>query len=131
MWIKLIIISLFSGTIAGMGIGGGSIFILLSTIFDLFEHKQAQSYNLVMFIAVGISATIFNLKNKNVDKSLLKELIIPVCIGSIIGIELIKYISDKTLKNSFYFFMVIIGIYEIISSLKSIFRAKNNSVERS
>ncbi len=131
MWIKLILISLFSGTIAGMGIGGGSIFILLSTIFDLFEHKQAQSYNLVMFIAVGISATIFNLKNKNVDKNLLKKLIIPVCIGSIIGIKLIKYISDETLRNSFYFFMVIIGIYEIISSLKSIFKAKNNSVERS
>lgn len=131
MWIKLVMIAIFGGTIAGMGIGGGSIFILLSTIFDVFEHKEAQSYNLVMFIVVGISATFINLKNKNIDISLLKKIIIPVCIGSIIGIKLVKYISDDNLKNAFYFFMVIIGIYEIISSLKSIIKAKNNNVERS
>ena len=97
-WILLVVIALFSGTIAGMGIGGGSIFILLTTIFSIFEHKEAQSYNLIMFVIVRIFATISNFKNKNIDKNLLKKLIIPVATGSIIGIILVKRIDEKIVK---------------------------------
>lgn len=131
MWIVLIIIAIFSGIIAGMGIGGGSIFILLTTIFSVFEHKEAQSYNLVMFVIVGIFATIANVKNKTLDVSLFKKLIIPVCIGSIGGMLLVKMIDEKILQYIFYAFMILIGIYEIISSLKSIKDAKTNTDERS
>lgn len=129
-WILLVVIALFSGTIAGMGIGGGSIFILLTTIFSIFEHKEAQSYNLIMFVIVGIFATISNFKNKNIDKDLLKKLIIPVVLGSIIGIILVKRIDEKILKYIFYDFMLLIGFYEIISSLKNIKKEKLNT-ERS
>ncbi len=129
-WILLVVIALFSGTIAGMGIGGGSIFILLTTIFSIFEHKEAQSYNLIMFVIVGIFATISNFKNKNIDKNLLKKLIIPVVLGSIIGIILVKRIDEKILKYIFYGFMLLVGFYEIISSLKNIKKEKLNT-ERS
>ena len=129
-WILLVIIALFSGIIAGMGIGGGSIFILLTTIFSIFEHKEAQSYNLIMFVIAGIFATISNFKNKNIDKDLLKKLIIPVVLGSIIGIILVKRIDEKILKYIFYGFMLLIGFYEIISSLKNIKKEKLNT-ERS
>ena len=129
-WILLVVIALFSGTIDGMGIGGGSIFILLTTIFSIFEHKEAQSYNLIMFVIVGIFATISNFKNKNIDKNLLKKLIIPVVLGSIIGIILVKRIDEKILKYIFYGFMLLIGFYEIISSLKNIKKEKLNT-ERS
>ena len=129
-WILVVNIALFSGTIAGMGIGGGSIFILLTTIFSIFEHKEAQSYNLIMFVIVGIFATISNFKNKNIDKNLLKKLIIPVVLGSIIGIILVKRIDEKILKYIFYGFMLLIGFYEIISSLKNIKKEKLNT-ERS
>lgn len=127
MLLKIIPIALFSGIIAGMGIGGGSIFILLSTIFNVFNQKEAQSYNLIMFIVVGISSTFFNLKNKNIDKKLFKKLILPVCLGSIIGVNLLKFIDEKILKIIFYVFMILIGGYEIISSLKNIFAAKTNN----
>ena len=117
----LIPIAIFSGIIAGMGIGGGSIFILLTTIFNLLSHKEAQSYNLIMFIVVGISATISNLKNKKIDKNMFKKLIIPVCIC---GILLVKRINENSLRFYFYIFMLIIGSYEIISSLKNMIKAK-------
>lgn len=126
MSIFLILISIVSGVVAGMGIGGGSIFILLTTIFNLLEHKQAQGYNLIMFIAVGIATTIYNIKNKNIDFKNLLKLILPVCAGSICGIFLLKIIDEKILKNCFYLFMAVIGFYEIFSSLKSIYKTKNN-----
>lgn len=126
MFIVLIIIAIICGVIAGMGIGGGSIFILLTTIFGVLEHKQAQGYNLLMFIVVGIVTSIYNIKNKNIDKKTLFKLVVPVCIGSICGIFLLKKFNDEILKKCFYAFMICIGLYEIISSLKKIFCAKNN-----
>ena len=116
--IKAIIISIISGTVAGMGIGGGSIFILLSTILGIFNQKEAMSYNLVMFIVVGIFASISNLKNNKIDKKLFKKIIIPLCIGSIT-------------RLFFYIFMLIIGSYEIISSFINIIKSNNKNKERS
>ena len=124
--IKFLIISFISGIISSMGIGGGRIFILLTTIFNIFKHKEAQGYNLIMFILVGISSTIFNFKNNNIDKNMFKKLIIPICIGSICGILLVKIINENILRYIFYSFMVIIGIYEIITSLRNIIKTKNN-----
>lgn len=127
MWIMFITISIISGVISGMGIGGGSIFIFLTTIFGIFEQKQAQGYNLIMFIAVGISSTIYNLKKKNVDFKLLLKLLFPVLIGSITGNFLLKKISPNILNNAFYVFIIILGLYEIISSLKQIIYAKTKN----
>lgn len=126
--IKLAIIAVFSGIISGMGIGGGSIFILLTTIFSIFSHKEAQAYNLIMFIVVGISATVFHIKNKSIDKKMFGKILIPVCFGSICGILIAKNIEENMLKNIFYGFMLLIGGYEIITSLKNMINGKNNTV---
>ena len=66
-------------------------------------------------------------EDKNIDFKNLLKLIIPVCVGSICGIFLLKIIDEKILKNCFYLFMVIIGFYEIFSSLKNIYKTKNNN----
>ncbi len=129
--IKAILIAIVSGIIAGMGVGGGSIFILLSTIFGLFSHKEAQSYNLIMFIVVGIFASIINFKNKKIDINLFKKIIIPLCIGSIIGVLIAKNINEDEIKHTFYIFMLIIGSYEIITSLKNLLKSNNKNKERS
>ena len=128
MYLKLLPIALFSGIVAGMGIGGGGIFILLSTIFNIFSQKEAQSYNLIMFIVVGISSTIVNLKNKNIDKENFKKLIIPVCLGSIVGVILVRFIDEKILKIIFYIFMILIGIYEILSRFNHLSKVPNTNV---
>lgn len=128
--VKFIIIAIFASIVAGMGIGGGSIFILLSTILGVLSQRQAQAYNLIMFIVVGLGSSLLNLKNKTIDKKLFLELIVPTCIGSLLGISLMKILEENTLRNLFYAFMLIIGFYEIFSSLKNIKNVKNNNVER-
>ncbi len=117
--------------IAGMGIGGGSIFLLLCSIFGVCEYTESQIYNLVMFIAVGISTSIFNIKNKNIEIKFFKKIIIFIILGSILGVFVNK-IVDKTISQKIFLgFMLILGIYEIISSLKNMYMGKIKSNERS
>lgn len=121
-----ILISIISATLAGMGIGGGALFVMLATTFLGFEQKVAQTLNLVMFIAVGITATISNFKDKKVDLKIAKKMIISLIIGSFIGTFLFDKINNDDLKKYFSYFLVVIGIYEIITSVIRLVKTKNN-----
>lgn len=46
------ILMFFCAIIAGMGMGGGSIFLILQSFFVALPQKDAQFLNLIMFIAV-------------------------------------------------------------------------------
>lgn len=126
MIFKFVIIAFVSSVIASMGIGGGSIFILLSSLFNLFPYKEVKFYNLFMFIITGFIATIFNIKNKKVNLKEIIKIVLPVIFGSMFGIFLLKFIDDKILRNIFYIIIMFFGIYEIISSLIKIKNAKDN-----
>ena len=119
-----IAISIFSAILAGSGVGGGSIFILLMTAFNLLDYKTSMGYNLIMFIVVGIFATINNIKSKKFDKKIFFKIIFLCLIGSYIGVHFAKVIDEQYLKKYFYIFILIIGIYEIISSLISLKKGK-------
>lgn len=110
-----------------MGIGGGALFVILSTMFLEFDQKYAQTINLVMFMAVGISATISNIKDKKVDFKLVKKMLPFLIVGALIGTWIVTKIDSNSLKTYFSYFLVFIGIYEIITSLKRIKQAKNNT----
>jgi len=123
----LILIAIISGVLAGMGIGGGALFVILSTLFLGFDQKYAQTLNLVMFMSVGISATMSNIKAKKVDFKLVKRMLPLLIVGALIGSWLVTKIESENLKTYFSYFLVSIGIYEIITSLKRIRKAKNNT----
>lgn len=129
--IYLGIIVLISGVISAMGIGGGGIFIIISTILGMFAQKEAQGYNLIMFIAVGISATISNIINKNFDKKIFFKLIVFVIIGSLIGTNIAKNISEEQIKLYFYLFMLALGLFESFKAIKAIIKSKREVGERS
>ncbi len=119
-----IIISILAAVVAGSGVGGGSIFILLITAFNLLDYKTSMVYNLIMFVTVGITATINNIKTKKFDKTKFLK-IIPFClIGSYIGVHFAKAIDEDQIKKYFFIFVLIIGTYEIISSLISLKKGK-------
>lgn len=123
----LIVVSIISAVLAGMGIGGGALFVILSTMFLDFDQKYAQMINLIMFMAVGISATISNIKDKKVDFKLVKKTLPSLIAGALVGSWLVTKIESENLKTYFSCFLVAVGIYEIITSLKRIKQAKNNT----
>lgn len=124
---KFILISSVSCILAGMGLGGGSLFIIFGMLFLDFPHKELQGLNLIMFIASGLSATISNFKNKIIDKKISKKILPCLIIGSIVGVYIASKVEEDNLRKYFLWFITIIGLYEIISSLIDIKKGKNNN----
>lgn len=119
-----ILITIFSAILAGTGVGGGSIFILLITTFNLLDYKTTMAYNLIMFIVVGITASINNIKCKKFDKKIFFKIIFLCLIGSFIGVQFTTSVDEATIKKYFNIFILIIGSYEIISSVISLKKGK-------
>ena len=121
----LIVIASISCTLAGMGIGGGAIFILLTTTFLNSGQKEAQLLNLISFLAVSLGATISNLKNKEIDVKIAKKVLPFMLMGSVIGTYFFNKINEQKLNKYFIYFLLLIGIYEIISSVNKMKKEKN------
>ena len=52
------IIAGISSFLSGIGIGGGAVFILLSMLFKITDWNTVRTYNLLLFISVGIVISI-------------------------------------------------------------------------
>ena len=60
---KEIIIGLISGIVGGLGMGGGTILILLLTLISNVEQHIAQGINVIFFVPTAIAAIIMMVKN--------------------------------------------------------------------
>lgn len=122
-----ILFGIISGIVTGLGMGGGTILILLLTLFNNFEQHIAQATNLVFFIPTSLAAIVTNLKNKNVDIKVTKVVSVFGIIGAIIGSAISNNISSNNLKKYFAIFLLIIAIYEIYRLYKEYKNKRKNA----
>ncbi len=114
----LILTGFLAGIISGMGIGGGTILIPALTIFMSIEQKTAQAINLIYFIPTGISAVITHTKEGNIDKKIIKPLIIWGIAGAIGGALVMNIVSREVLRKAFGLFLFALGTMEIMKGIK-------------
>ena len=102
----LIIVGIISGIITGIGMGGGSVLILvLVSIMGVTQHI-AQATNLLFFIPTAVIAIIIHIKNDNIEKSVAKKLFFASVIGSGIGAYFTSIVKAENLKKYFGIFLL-------------------------
>lgn len=106
------LLGFISGTVSGMGMGGGTILIPGLVLFLDIEQKTAQGINLLYFLPSAVSALIFHIKNKQIKTKSIIFLIIGGLIGAAIGSLLAVRIENDLLKKIFAVFLIVMGIYE-------------------
>lgn len=120
-------IGIIAGIIGGLGMGGGTILILLLTMFLNIEQNVAQGSNVVFFIPMAITAIIIYIKNKNINF----KVAIPICIWGLIGTIVGSILSTKLeigiLRKCFGIFLIITAIYQAYSLYKRYIKLKNRN----
>ena len=121
------IIGIIAGIIGGVGMGGGTILILLLTIFLNIEQNIAQGSNVIFFIPTAIAATLIFIKNKKINF----KLAIPICIwglvGAFIGASIASNIKVNILRDWFGIFLIIIAIGQSYSLYYKYRKEKNRN----
>lgn len=120
-----IIFGLIAGIVTGLGMGGGTVLILLLSLFLDLEQHMAQATNLIFFIPTSIAAIFINLKQKNVDLKLAITVSIFGIVGAILGAIISHNISSNHLKKYFAIFIFIIALHEVYKLYKEYKKKKN------
>ena len=121
-----ICISILSGIISSLGMGGGSILIIVLINILKIDQRVAQATNLIFFIPTAITATIINIKNKKINFKISMKFIIFGILGTIIGSMINLKINNEILKKIFGIFLILMGIYEIYYWYKKHIKRNNN-----
>lgn len=113
-----IIAGVIGGIVSGLGMGGGTVLIILLSIFGGIEQHVAQATNIVFFVPAAIVAIILNMKNKIIRWKVAVSITIFGIIGAIVGAKIALILDTQNLKKCFGIFLCIIAIYEIIDLIK-------------
>ena len=123
MLIWYVLAGVTSGIVAGMGMGGGTLLIPILTIFLGVEQRLAQGINLIAFVPMALVALIIHCKNKLIDFKIGIPIMISGLIATIGGSLLATVISNRLLQRFFGGFLLIVGLWQIIT----IFLPKNSN----
>lgn len=130
---NIILISIISGIISGLGMGGGTILIIMLVTFVNINQHIAQTLNLMFFIPTAIIACIVNSKQKIIKYKTAFKIIIPGIVGAIIGANVSIIINAQNLKKYFGIFLILIEIYEIVTIVLEYIKSKktdNNYIQK-
>lgn len=120
-----IIIGFIAGVVSGLGMGGGTVLILLLSLFLGIEQHIAQATNVIFFVPTAIAAIFMFIKNKNIKFKVGLPICICGIIGAFIGSNIAIRMDVRILKKCFGVFLIIIAIYEIYS-LYNMYRKEKN-----
>ena len=98
---KEILIGIASGTVAALGMGGGTVLILLLGIFSSLNQHLIQGTNLIFFIPTSITAIYMNIKNKTINYKLANIISLSGVFGAIIGSKISFKFDSKLLRKYF------------------------------
>ena len=112
------IVGAVGGLIGGMGMGGGTLLIPILSIFCKVKQHQAQAINLISFIPMAIVALVIHIKNHLVVYRDLLPIIISGLITCVGGCFLSKIIAGDLLKRGFGGFLLLLSIFQFISTIK-------------
>lgn len=97
--------------------------LILATFMSINQH-MAQAINLIFFIPTAVIAIIVHIKNKNIDKTIGRKLLFTTILGSAIGAYLTSFVETENLKKYFGIFLLIVGVLEIITTIKEHIKEK-------
>ena len=113
-----IIAGFLAGTISGMGIGGGALLIpILGIIFGMGQ-QAAQSINLLYFIPTASIAVFTHRKKGNIQSKGMMKLVVFGLVGAGLGAMLALWVDASILRKIFGFFLLTMGIIEILKKGK-------------
>ena len=103
--------------ISAWGVGGGTLLLLVMTLFLGVDQRTAQGINLLFFLPTAISALICHAKSGYLDKPTLKSAIPVAVLAAALGAWLATAIDVDLLRKPF-------GIYLLLSGLSLIWPSK-------
>jgi len=108
-----VLVGCILGTLAGLGIGGGTLLILWLSFVLKMDPGTARAINLVFFIVAAGSVSFVRLRQKTVPWKKILPAILAGCLAAFLFSMISQAIHTNVLKRLFGGLLIITGLREL------------------
>ena len=124
-WILPFFCGLGAAVISAWGVGGGTLLLLVMTLFLGVDQRMAQGINLLFFLPTALSALICHRKNGCLDRPTLKAAVPFAVPAALLGAWIATAVDVKLLRRPFGIYLLLSGV-SLILPQKRKEKRKNN-----
>lgn len=118
------VVGFLTGVLASMGLGGGFILVVWLTLVQNVPQRTAQGINVLFFLPIAFIALIMHLKNRLVNKALVKRLIFGGIAGAVLGTFGAQILPNDLLRRLYALFLLAFGVRELFAKVPESDEAK-------
>lgn len=109
----MLLAGFLAGTLASMGLGGGTVLLLYLRLFTDTDQITAQGMNLLFFVPLGIlSVVIYSKKGLIKWRSVLPFCLLG-CLGAVAGVLLSTILKENFISKLFAILLIVMGIMQL------------------
>lgn len=121
-WLLPFFCGLGASVISAWGVGGGTLLLLVMTLFLGVDQRTAQGINLLFFLPTAVSALVCHAKGGYLDKPTLKAAVPAAVAAALIGAWISTAVDVEILRRPF-------GVYLLASGVSLIWPQKKQKQE--
>lgn len=116
-WLLPFLCGLGAGVISAWGVGGGTLLLLVMTLFLGVDQRTAQGINLLFFLPTAASALVCHWRDGYLDKPTLKAAVPLAVAAALAGAWFATAVDVALLRRPF-------GVYLLLSGISLIWPTK-------
>ena len=117
-WLLPFLCGLGASIISAWGVGGGTLLLLVMTLFLGVDQRTAQGINLLFFLPTAASALLCHARSGFLDKPTLKVAIPVAVVAALAGAWIATAIDAELLRRPFGVYLLLSGISLILPQKK-------------
>lgn len=117
-WMIPFLAALATGALSAWGVGGGTLLLVLMTLFLGVGHREAQAINLLFFLPTAGISLFFHRKNGFLDREVWRQAAVPGTAASLLGAVAAVAVDVSLLRRPFGVFLIYSGVSMLLSARK-------------
>lgn len=117
-WLLPFLCGLGASMISAWGVGGGTLLLLVMTLFLGVDQRTAQGVNLLFFLPTAVSALICHAKNDYLDKATLKNAVPAAVAAAALGAWIATAVDVEILRRPFGVYLLASGVSLLLPQKK-------------
>ena len=109
-WMVPLLCGLLAGILSAWGVGGGTLLLLVMTLFLGVDQRSAQGINLLFFLPTALSALICHWRSGYLDKPTLKAAVPVALVTALVGAFIATAVDTQRLRKPFGLYLLLSGI---------------------
>ena len=117
-WILPLLVGAGTGILSAWGVGGGTLLLLIMTLFLDVEPTLAQGINLLYFLPTAATGLFYHRKNGLLDAPAIKTAAPWGAAAAILGAVIATTVDTAILRRPFGVYLIIMGLTTLFSKEK-------------